>query len=263
MDLPPSFKEKLGKEKVYRLKKSLYGLKQSPRSWFEIFGKEALFLQDLRLLKIKEGYIVELRRWSSKENSKVEGKFRGSWIELWGLHFHFWSEVHLKKIVEQWGTVTEIDWRTLKLFDLSKARVRISMKKQLVLPALIEVIDGGCVFTISIAVVGVEEVRRGREMGESTQEIFCNSLGDRWWKTGPFSKLGQETGGKKPFIKNGSLRSEDVFAMGKGKFVSEVSDVQPRGSAMNEVKFGSKKLWTTLFPPSLIADKGFEAVASL
>ena len=43
MDLPPSFKEKLGKEKVYRLKKSLYGLKQSPRSWFEIFGKVIKF----------------------------------------------------------------------------------------------------------------------------------------------------------------------------------------------------------------------------
>ena len=139
--------------------------------------EEALFLQDLRLLKIKGGYIVELRRWSSKENSKVEGKFRGSWIELRGLHFHFWCEVHLKKIVEQWGTVTEIDWRTLKLFDLSKARVRISMKKQLVLPALIEVIDGGCVFTISIAVVGVEEVRRGREMVESTREIFATHSG--------------------------------------------------------------------------------------
>ena len=82
------------------------------------------------------------------------------------------SEKHLKKIVEQWGTVTEIDWQTLKLFDLCKARVRILMKERSVLSALIEVLDGGWVFTISVAVVGVEEVRRGREMGESTQEDF-------------------------------------------------------------------------------------------
>ena len=44
--------------------------------------------------------------------------------------------------MEQWGTVTEIDWRTLKLFDLSKARVRIAMKDRSVLPALIEVTEG-------------------------------------------------------------------------------------------------------------------------
>ena len=41
-----------------------------------------------------------------------------------------------------------------------------------VLPALIEVLDGGWVFTISIAVVGVEAVRRGRGMGESIREDF-------------------------------------------------------------------------------------------
>ena len=74
--------------------------------------------------------------------------------------------------MEQWGTVTEIDWQTLKLFDLCKAKVRILMKERLVLSTLIEVLDGGWVFTISVAVVGVEEVRGGREMGESTREDF-------------------------------------------------------------------------------------------
>ncbi|RVW47871.1 hypothetical protein CK203_092902 [Vitis vinifera] len=102
--------------------------------------EEALFLQDLRFIKIEGGNSVQLRRWSPKGNLIVEGKFRGGWIELRGLPFHLWSEVHLKKIVEQWGTMTEIDWRTLKLFDLSKVRVRIAMKDRSILPALIEVI---------------------------------------------------------------------------------------------------------------------------
>ena len=131
---------------------------------------EALFLQDLRFIKIEGWISVQLKRWSPKENSVVEGKFRGGWIELRGVPFHLWSEVHLKKIVEQWGTVTEINWRTSKLFDLSKAKIRIAMKERSVLPALIEVIDEDWVFTISVAMVGEEEARRDRVMGELTRK---------------------------------------------------------------------------------------------
>ena len=88
--------------------------------------------------------------------------------------FHLWSEVHLKKIVEQWGTVTEIDWRTLKLFDLSKARVRIAMKDRSVLPALIEVTDRDWVFTVSVVVVEDEDGRRGSIKGKSTEEVIAS-----------------------------------------------------------------------------------------
>ncbi|KAJ9688892.1 hypothetical protein PVL29_014509 [Vitis rotundifolia] len=124
--------------------------------------EEALFLQDLRNLRVEGRNTVQLRRWSPKENSEIKGKFRGGWIELRGLPFHLWSEVHLKIIVKQWGTVIEIDWRTLKLS---------------VLPALIKVTDGDWVFIVAVVVVGEEDDRRGSVKGKSTQEAFASNMG--------------------------------------------------------------------------------------
>ena len=57
----------------------------------------------------------------------------------------------------------------MKLFDLSKARVKISMKEHTVLIALVEVKDGGWVFMISVVVVGVEDERWVRGMAELTR----------------------------------------------------------------------------------------------
>ena len=54
--------------------------------------EEAFSLQELRFLKVKGGYTTHLRRWSPRENSKVEGKFKEGWIQLRGLPFHLWSE---------------------------------------------------------------------------------------------------------------------------------------------------------------------------
>ena len=51
------------------------------------------------------------------------------------------------------------------------------MKDRSVLPTLIEVIDRDWVFTIFVVVVGIEEVRRGRVMGESTLEMFESHSG--------------------------------------------------------------------------------------
>ena len=261
--------------------------------------------------------------------------------------------------------MTEINWRTLKLFDLSKAKIRIAMKERSILPALIEVIDGDWVFTISVAVVGEEEARRDRVMGESTRkgseshpgtgggrreerdrstvgssfyvgEAGRNekegersstealpvgtrgkngqSMGNSWFNSnskklifGPeetttegkasasgnealtvengrafvresqtlsiFSlltaaktgcnlksllRVAQGTGEKKPDGEQGSLR-RGVSAAGTGKGVPADPDVQTRGSAkkkVKEMKFGSKKLWNTLFPPSSVSQHG-------
>ncbi|KAJ9678125.1 hypothetical protein PVL29_022886 [Vitis rotundifolia] len=288
---------------------------------------EALFPQDLRNMRVKERNTVQLRRWSPKENSEIEGKLREGWIELRGLPFHLWSEVYLKKI--------------LKLFDLSKARVRITMKDRLILPALIEVTDGDWVFTISIVVVGDEDGRRGSVISELTREAFASHSGTNGGRRGervrstaggrccvaedgkmrkggergmdpsmpslnskkmddgpvgtkeaggdraegdevsivegcrayerkaqPLSKpgpkfanvgynfkgpsgLGLSLGGNKPDESEVSLRrEEDSSAMGKGKATSVFLEVQSSSSEKKEVKFSSKKLWSTLFPPS-------------
>ena len=39
MEIPPGFETNITKNKICKLKRSLYGLKQSPRAWFERFTK--------------------------------------------------------------------------------------------------------------------------------------------------------------------------------------------------------------------------------
>ena len=74
-------------------------------------------------------------------------------------------------------------------------------------------------------------------------KVGCNIKGP--------SGLGQSIGGKKIDDKKVSLRrEEDSSAVGKGKATSIVPKVQSNSSMKKEVKFGSKKLWPTLFPLS-------------
>ncbi|RVW34837.1 Retrovirus-related Pol polyprotein from transposon RE1 [Vitis vinifera] len=44
MEIPPGFEESMAKNQVCKLQKSLYGLKQSPRAWFDRFTKTVLKL---------------------------------------------------------------------------------------------------------------------------------------------------------------------------------------------------------------------------
>lgn len=65
--------------------------------------------------------------------------------------------------------MVEIDWQTLKLYDLSKARIKVEMKVHTILLALIEVEDGKRVFTISIA-IAKDNKERHVGQGELTRE---------------------------------------------------------------------------------------------
>ena len=57
---------------------------------------------------------------------------------------------------------------TLKLMDLSKARVWVEINPKVVLPTLIEVKDGEWIFTVTVTILGNEEGNRF-QMTESTR----------------------------------------------------------------------------------------------
>ena len=69
------------------------------------------------------------------------------------------------------------DCRTLKLFDLRRARLKIVMKDRAILPAMLEVTDGDWVFTVVVVVVGDEEKQRGSEKGELTRVAVASHTG--------------------------------------------------------------------------------------
>ena len=65
--------------------------------------------------------------------------------------------------MKNWGKVTEVDQDTLKVVDLSKVKLKVEMNLNVILPALLEVIDGAWVFTIATSVIrGEGEGLQGR-----------------------------------------------------------------------------------------------------
>ena len=115
-----------------------------------------------------EGDVILLRKWSPRENSIVLGKFRRGWLKLRGLPFHLWNETKLSFILQKWGRVTEVARETLKLMDLSNARVWAEMNLKVVLSTVIEVKDEEWIFTVTVTIPWNEEGKRF-QMIESTR----------------------------------------------------------------------------------------------
>ena len=103
------------------------------------------------------GEVIALRRWSPKENSVVNGKFRRGWLELRGLPFHLWDEVQLRHILQQWGRVTKVARKSLKFVDLTKVTLWVEMLPNVVLPALLEVEDGDWTYMVAVTVTGEDD----------------------------------------------------------------------------------------------------------
>ncbi|RVW62762.1 hypothetical protein CK203_060223 [Vitis vinifera] len=93
----------------------------------------------------------------AKENMVVQGKFRRGWLVLKGLPFHLWDEVQLNFILKKWGRVTKVAKETLKLVDLTRAKLWVEMLPNVVLPALLEVEDGEWSYTVAVSVTGEDE----------------------------------------------------------------------------------------------------------
>ena len=87
----------------------------------------------------------------------VQGKFKRGWLALRGLPFHLWDEVQLNFILKKWGRVTKVAKETLKLVDLTRAKLWVEMLPNVVLPALLEVEDGEWSYTVAVSVTGEDE----------------------------------------------------------------------------------------------------------
>ncbi|RVW30349.1 hypothetical protein CK203_103735 [Vitis vinifera] len=77
-----------------------------------------------------KGRTILLRKWSPKENMVVQGKFRRGWL---------------------------VAKETLKLVDLTRAKLWVEMLPNVVLPALLEVEDGEWSYTVAVSVTGEDE----------------------------------------------------------------------------------------------------------
>ncbi|RVW56132.1 hypothetical protein CK203_080750 [Vitis vinifera] len=91
-------------------------------------ARKAQWIQDQGSFTVR-GEVIALRKWSPKENSVVNGKFRRGWLELRGLPFHLWDEVTL--------------W--------------VEMLPNVVLPALLEVENGDWTYMVAVTVTGEDD----------------------------------------------------------------------------------------------------------
>ncbi|RVX11326.1 LINE-1 retrotransposable element ORF2 protein [Vitis vinifera] len=108
-----------GQERWFVKAKEIYETGVRKAQWFQERGSFTV-----------RGEVFALRRWSPEENSVVRGKFRRGWLELRGLPFHLWDEVH-----------------NIAGGNASKGRA----------PALLEVEDGDWTYTVAVTVTGEDD----------------------------------------------------------------------------------------------------------
>ena len=133
-------------------------------------ARRAQWIQDQGSFTAR-GEVIALRRWSPKENSVVNGKFRRGWLELRGLPFHLWDEAQLRHILQKWGRVTKVARKSLKLVDLTKVTLWVEMLPNVMLPALLEVEDGDWTYTVVVTVTGEDD-------GEASLRLESNRSKD-------------------------------------------------------------------------------------
>ncbi|RVW60289.1 hypothetical protein CK203_084077 [Vitis vinifera] len=137
---------------------------------------------------------------------------------------------------------------TLKMFDLSRARLKIAMKDKAILPALLEVTDGDWVFTVVVVVVGDEERRRGSEKGEPTRVAVASHSG----------QVEEDEGRVEDQRRGGDIVSGKTADKGRrekgGKLDPGLLEVQTSRLAKKKVLHGSRKLCSTFFPQAQSTD---------
>ena len=73
-----------------------------------------------------------------------------------------------------------MDWNTLRPVDLTKARVKVEMNLNVVLPTLLEVIDGAWFFTVAVSVVGGEEDEQLKPVLTHCRGELASTGGGMW-----------------------------------------------------------------------------------
>ena len=93
------------------------------------------------------------------------------------LHAVLITMVQLNFILKKWGRVTKVAKETLKLVDLTRAKLWVEMLPNVVLPALLEVEDGEWSYTVAVSVAGEDE-----DVDAVTSEV--NRSRNEWVRVG-------------------------------------------------------------------------------